>query len=219
MHVASIERTIIRVPNTKAVILLACILGEITCIVSEYGPSGVRQDSVPQRPHHASAVVDGRVKPQVTQDTAALASAILARPIFSATRRPVQGAALGSTGLPRLAGVLISRGVKTAIFADDSVGRSVAVAEGASMGPYLVQSIAAGQVTVLEADGIHTLHPSFDPEGSGRSTARLSNPVFITGGPPPSTGAPLPAAPAVAPVTARAGYAAAPPGPETRGQK
>ncbi len=152
------------------------------------------QDPTPdveQRPvaRHALTAAPDRSPKRPPAQVAKRVDAILARPLFSPDRRPTPVAASGPAaaavnGLPRLAGVLVSSFGRSAIFAPASGGKPLTAAEGARLGPYTVQSIEVGQVTVLGPDGVQVLHPSFDP-----NAARPENPT-----PAPS---PTPAVPRV----------------------
>jgi hypothetical protein len=92
----------------------------------------------------------------------------LARPLFEAGRRPSKATAsqpkiATAPRLPRLAGVLISKDRRQVIFAG-SDGKPIIVGEGTAVDGFMVQSIAAGQVTVVGPDGPQVLHPTFDPD-------------------------------------------------------
>ena len=91
--------------------------------------------------------------------------AILSRPLFAPNRRAPVGIAAGgvSTGLPRLAGIMISNSGRSVIFAAADGGKPNVVAEGAEVSGFRVQSIENGQVTVVGPDGSRVLRPSFDP--------------------------------------------------------
>jgi hypothetical protein len=93
-------------------------------------------------------------------------TAILARPLFSATRRPDETAAnkaAKATDLGRLTGVLVSPAGKSAIFVGPTGGKPIVVGEGGRIGEYVVRSIEAGEVTITGSEGQRVLHPAFDP--------------------------------------------------------
>lgn len=92
------------------------------------------------------------------------AGTILARPIFSPSRRPSEVAA-ASTELPRLAGIIIGPSGATAIFAS-AESRAIMARSGMRAGPYLVREVAANGVSVVGPNGPQVLHPSYDPSGS-----------------------------------------------------
>jgi hypothetical protein len=91
----------------------------------------------------------------------------LARPLFEPGRRPPPGAAptrvTTAPRLPRLAGVLITPDRRQVIFAGGD-GKPIIVGEGATIDGFVVQTITAGQVTVLGPEGAQVLRPSFDPD-------------------------------------------------------
>jgi hypothetical protein len=93
-------------------------------------------------------------------------TAILARPLFSPTRRPDETAAnkaAEATDLGRLTGVLVSPAGKSAIFVGPTGGKPIIVGEGGRIGEYVVRSIDAGAVMVIGPAGERVLHPAFDP--------------------------------------------------------
>jgi hypothetical protein len=91
----------------------------------------------------------------------------LARPLFEPGRRPVHGVSAPkittAPRLPRLAGVLITPDHRQVIFAGGD-GKPIIVGEGANVEGFVVQTISAGQVTVVGPNGVQVLHPSFDPD-------------------------------------------------------
>lgn len=92
---------------------------------------------------------------------AGLVQTILARPLFSPTRRPpAHASAPADKSLPRLAGVIVTPAGRRAIFAP-AAGRPVVVPEGGSIGRYVVRSIAPGQVTLLDGGLQHVIHPAY----------------------------------------------------------
>lgn len=109
------------------------------------------------------------------------AELILARPLFSPTRRPPEMTDHDKPGLvavPRLAGVVVGAGQAGAIFAEAG-SKPIVVKVGDRVGPYTVKSVAVGQVTVEGPSGTEVLHPAFAPSGgeSGRQTTALPQPL------------------------------------------
>lgn len=110
------------------------------------------------------------------------AATALARPLFNASRRPpaaVTASAAGSSvaKLPRLTAVLISDAGRRVIFAGSSDSKPMVVTEGSQIGNYQVQSISAGQVTLVGPDGTTVIRPSFASSGSaGGAGAALPSP-------------------------------------------
>lgn len=101
----------------------------------------------------------------VEADRQALVDGILARPLFATTRRPTDapaGPAATPVGLPRLAGILVHGFSRSAIFAASGSGRPIVLQEGGHVGGYTVQSIEAGQVTLVGSGGSQVLRPAFD---------------------------------------------------------
>ena len=97
------------------------------------------------------------------------AAAVLARPLFSRTRRPPQeaeaeaGAAPGKPP-PRLTGTLVSQAGRWAIFTPAAGGKTVATGVGGHIGVFVVSAITAGEVTVLDpSGGAQVLRPKADP--------------------------------------------------------
>lgn len=89
---------------------------------------------------------------------------VLARPLFSPTRRPpAESREASSTvsGLPRLAGIIVGPSGRSAIFAGEP--RPVVVPEGGRINGYIVSSIDAAEVKVAGPEGLLTIHPSFQP--------------------------------------------------------
>ncbi|MBV9735700.1 MAG: hypothetical protein JO209_07295 [Acidisphaera sp.] len=96
----------------------------------------------------------------------ALVATILARPLFSVSRRPAQESPVAAdqtaSALPRVAGVLVGPSQRIAIFAAaDGQNKPTVVAEGDRVAGFLVRSIAPGEVTLLGPQGTRVLRPSF----------------------------------------------------------
>jgi len=108
-------------------------------------------------------------------DHTALTAVVLARPLFDPIRRPVTpavAAAALAPHPPRLTGTIIGTGQRRAILADlDNAPREVTVAEGGQVGPWTVQAIGPGRVTLSGPGGPHRLqfgrslpHPPLVPK-------------------------------------------------------
>ena len=125
-------------------------------------------------------------RPNVAQDgDARWSETILARPLFSPTRRPPRTVVSQTTAVvekPRLAGVIIAAQGTGAIFVRQD-GKPVFVSIGNRIGPYRIARIADGQVTVETATGTEILHPEFAQGASASISSRGSTSV------PPATGA------------------------------
>lgn len=94
---------------------------------------------------------------------AAWGAAALARPLFSASRRPVaEAAAQTDLSLPRLSAIIVTGTTRRAIFAAPGQ-KPVMVGEGGEIGPYRVTAIAPYSVRLLGPDGNLTLRPQASP--------------------------------------------------------
>src|SRR5690242_16241419 len=96
-----------------------------------------------------------------------LLTTILARPLFSSSRRPPQSAAAGASADSdladtRLAGILTEPGRRIAIFAV-SGDKPLKVAEGDAVSGWRVESITPREVSVSGPTGSKTLQPKLDP--------------------------------------------------------
>ena len=134
-----------------------------------------------QSPAHATTPA---AAPVLAADHAAeWVKTILARPLFSPSRRPLSVVTSGPAaeivvGLPRLTGILISPAGKRAIFAPGIGGKPLIVAEGDSIGKWTVRAIEASAVTLSGPDGARVLHTSFE---NSTAPAQPAQPASITG--------------------------------------
>lgn len=103
--------------------------------------------------------VDG-VSPS-PQRVAAWTRLVLARPVFSATRRP-NAVSVAGPRQPRLAGIVLGPSGRRAIFAGDGGHRGIVAAVGQQAGDWRVQAIEADSVRVIGPAGVRTLHPTRD---------------------------------------------------------
>ena len=110
------------------------------------------------------AVTEAVAVPEPATDlTEEWVAKILGRPLFSPDRRPdleATTAGAGSSGLPRLTGILVGPFGRAAIFDADS-RKSIVVPEGARVNAYTVKAIDAAQVRVVGPDGVRVLYPAF----------------------------------------------------------
>jgi hypothetical protein len=107
---------------------------------------------------------------------------IMARPLFSPTRRPV-----GTTvsGLPRLTGIVVAGSERVAIFAAPASEHPIVAHSGTRVGAYEVQSIADDGVTVVGPGGTTLIRPIFDaarpaspaPPGTPAARAQPARPA------------------------------------------
>jgi hypothetical protein len=153
---------------TLPFLLAGCILlGAI--VIDELEPSAAPSEiTIPARPatppQTASAALLRR--DQAVQYEALVATT-LARPLFSATRRPPpRGSAEDSddSGLAdtRLAGIVIEPGYRIAIFAPEGA-KPITVSEGQTVGRWRVENISSREVSLSGPDGIRTVRPKPDP--------------------------------------------------------
>jgi hypothetical protein len=156
-----IEPTIGRGTGRLAVLaaILASLLGlELSGPAAEpilSGTPAAGPASPTASPRHAAAAL---------ADTAAL----LARPLFAPSRRPAAPSAkpvavAAAAEPPGLAGVILSPNGARAIFAFDE-GRPAVIANGGSIGVYVVKSITANGVLLVGPGGERGLHITFDPK-------------------------------------------------------
>ncbi len=88
------------------------------------------------------------------------ADRVLSRPLFSADRRPETLHTDHTTVVTRLAGIIISGGSRSAIFAADGQKPEV-VSEGGEIAGYRLQHISYDSVELVGSTGTLTLHPHF----------------------------------------------------------
>jgi hypothetical protein len=95
---------------------------------------------------------------------------ILARPLFSPSRRPPHSdlgndADAGGLSDSRLAGIVVEPGRRFAIFAPTGA-KPLVVTEGETVSGWRVESISPTEVALSGPDGTKTLQPKFDPNFS-----------------------------------------------------
>jgi hypothetical protein len=150
-------------------VLVALVAAEIVLLP----PGGDEPQAALPPASPAAPLAPARTGP----DVAELVADVLARPVFSVSRRPAPEAPAaaqppaGPSGLPRLTGILVGGGVKTAIFAGAGDGKAVAVSERGRVGSYTVQSIETDRATVTGPSGAaQVLRPTFDPNAPVAAT-------------------------------------------------
>ncbi|HVJ51947.1 MAG TPA: hypothetical protein VM689_05760 [Aliidongia sp.] len=134
-----------------------------------------------------------------TAPTVQWVNTILARPLFSPTRRPdaapqqQQTASQddGPSDLPRLSGILLLRDSKQAVFQPTGDQKPIVVAEGGDVSGWTVQSISATEVTLTGPGGTTTLEPKFD-ENLVPPAPQVPN-IPVRAGVPPTLNQPNPA--------------------------
>ncbi len=111
----------------------------------------------------ARVAVQARAPALAARDTSAWVSAVLARPLFSVSRRPphnvVRGIGVVAVGQARLAGIMITRNGRKAIFAPEGGGKQMVLPEGAAVNDSTIRRILPDRVTL--ASGA-VLLPSYD---------------------------------------------------------
>jgi hypothetical protein len=134
----------------------------------ELGASGPMEDATGIVPLRHAPLARARAPTEDPVDhTDAWVQHILARPLFSRDRRPTPVIAKAGSdpllaSLPRLTGVLVGPFGRSAIFASDSGGKALVIVEGGNVGPYTVQAIEPGRVTIAGPEGVRQLQPSYD---------------------------------------------------------
>ena len=145
--------------------------------------------------HAASADSGGEPK-----DTADWADTVLGRPLFTVGRKPPKssggGHLVANTGLPRLAGIMITPSGKWAIFAPDGA-KALVLAQGGAIEDATVQTIKRDRVVVNGPKGEQVLWPTYDHNRSGLTTTPpiFGQPGFNNGAQVPGFGAPFPGRP------------------------
>lgn len=139
-------------------------------------------------PRPAPALPSRAAASPLEEDRRGLVDGILARPLFATARRPpdapAASPAAAPASLPRLAGVLVHGGSRSAIFAATGNGRPAVVGEGGRVGGYVVQSIEAGQVTLAGPGGKEVLRPAFDARAPGAAPPPGAGLPGVPAGPP-----------------------------------
>src|SRR5215471_7296301 len=138
-------------------------------------------------------------------------AAILARPLFSSSRRPPQSnspkvAEDGGLADSRLAGIVIGAGPRFEIFAPEGA-KPLTVNEGETVSGWLVESISQREVALSAPDGTKTLQPKFDPNLVPPPPEPAPPPPQVVAAPPNARAAPgvvpQPGAPVFVPGPAR----------------
>jgi hypothetical protein len=140
----------------------AVLAGIITLEVREGAPDQVPVPAQSLKQKAPSPPVPASRSTLMDQDQQYLAT-ILARPLFSPTRRPPNVASRPDHGLGRLSGVIVSPAGNSAIFVGPGGGKPLVLREGARIGQYVLRSIEIGTVRANGPSGELVLHPVFDP--------------------------------------------------------
>ena len=138
-----------------------------------------------------------------------LVATILARPLFSSTRRPPQNASAGASADndladTRLTGIVTEPGRRLAIFAVNGE-KPLKVAEGDAVSGWRIESISAREVSLSGPGGSKTLQPKMDPN----LAPPAGPPPPAVAGPPgarfPTAQGPVPGRPPIPPAAIAAG--------------
>lgn len=127
------------------------------------------------RPAGPDAASSASPDPAVVQDWT---RTVLARPLFSPSRRPAATIAAGPQQ-PRLAGIVMDPSGRRAIFAGDGDARGIVAGVGQQAGAWQIQAINENTVQVIGPEGLRTLTPSRDSashgddDGSGTAPSTL----------------------------------------------
>jgi hypothetical protein len=136
--------------------LLALALALFMLLAAELLPSGPAASA-------PAALAVPAATPAQAADAAVgqWATTILARPLFNASRRPVQVAVSDmDVSLPRLSAIIVNGGVRSAVF-DDGGPKPLVLTAGGEIGAYRLETIAPDNVNLLGPDGQVTLRPQF----------------------------------------------------------
>ena len=148
----------------------ACLL--VGLLAVEYHSAVIREMRLPlPSPPAASGRAESAIHEAVLPDPAHVqgwTTTILARPLFSQSRRPAATVTSGPQQ-PRLAGIVVGPAGRKAIFAGSGDNRGVVVAAGQQAGAWHVVAIDADSVRVLGPEGPRVLRPSRD-DGAHSST-------------------------------------------------
>jgi hypothetical protein len=108
-----------------------------------------------------------------SKDTSDWADAILQRPLFTVGRRPPKAGhgihTLSGTGLPRLAGIMITPSSRRAIFMPDG-GKPMTLPEGASLDDDTIKQITPDRVLLSGPKGTTVLMLTYDKQQRGLTT-------------------------------------------------
>ncbi len=149
-----------------ALSLLASILASVVVMEMESLRPVAGVDRTMPISHPRKAPPRPAVEDQEDHTDGWLATA-LARPLFNHDRKPVlpeakPGAITTQEPLPRLTGVIVGPFGRTAIFAGAEGAKTIAIGEGKPLGPYTVQTIRPGGVTVSGPKGEQFIAPRDD---------------------------------------------------------
>lgn len=158
----------------------ACVL--VGLLALEYHSGVAREISLAHPSDHVAtaaraagpdATAGSSPTPIVVQDWT---KTVLARPLFSPSRRPAATVAAGPQQ-PRLAGIVMGPSGRRAIFAGEGDARGIVAEVGQQAGAWQIRAINETTVQVIGPEGLRTLTPSRD------SAARADNDGSAAGTP------------------------------------
>ena len=121
------------------------------------------------------------------RETADWEQTVLARPLFSISRRPARMVSRAGdavvAGQARLAGIMITRFGKRAIFAPEGGGKQMVLPEGASVNDSTIRRIQADRVILASGT---VLLPTYDHNPSSFGTTPPFRPSFTPNFPAPA---------------------------------
>jgi hypothetical protein len=124
--------------------------------------------------------------------------AILNRPLFSPSRRPLAQTSVPRAGLPRLTGIMISKTGRFAIFAP-ARGKPIIATPGDAINNFTIRSIDADAVTVAGPEGVVTVRTSFTGPAGQITTSLQPTSIYLA----PARALTLPGGITLAPPTRR----------------
>jgi general secretion pathway protein N len=188
----------------RLVLLLAiggCLLFGAIVIV-ELAPAGAEDPVVAQAARSDAASPIARPQNPRPEE---LVATMLARPLFSSTRRPPQDAPSGSAADDltdaRLTGIVTTPLHRIAIFAV-SGDKPLKVAEGDAVSGWRIESITPREVSLSGPSGTKTLQPKLDPNLVSQAGPPIGQPGARVPT-PPAPGRPRVPVPGAAPAVAQ----------------
>ncbi len=106
------------------------------------------------------------------------AATVLARPLFSPSRRPDMAAAGQASSIARLTAIIIGQGSRSAIFAPEG-GKPRIVQEGGVIDGYRLSKVRADSVELSAPGGMLMLRPEFPASAAPLSDAAESQPPSV----------------------------------------
>jgi hypothetical protein len=181
-------------------------------LIMELAPAGTEDAVVAEAAARSDA--PSQITRQQNPRPEELLATVLARPLFSSTRRPPQDAPSGAADSDltdaRLTGIITTPRHRMAIFAV-SGDKPLKVAEGDAVSGWRVESITPREVSLSGPSGTKTLQPKIDPNlapppaATGQAGGRVPTPPAAgrprmpVPGPAPAVAQPPPGVPVVPP--------------------